>query len=64
MTLREELRKNSGLSKEAREKLIAYLDKVDAMVAAYNAHCANDTAHNSADSTNDIAAGDIPDVDD
>lgn len=64
MDLRNEIRKNSGLSNEAREKLIAYLDKVDALAVAYNAHCANDTAHNSADTTNDIDAADLPDIDD
>jgi len=61
--LEKEILKNLPLSDKARGKLVAWMEEVEAVVAAYNAHLANDTAHNSADTTNDIDAGDIPDVD-
>ena len=61
--LEKEILKNLPLSAKDRRKLVTWMEQVEAVVAAYNAHLANATSHNSADTTNDIEAGDIPDVD-
>ena len=41
---------------EAKFTLDAVVARVNSLTAAYNAHLANDTAHNSADTTNNLEA--------
>jgi len=62
-TLEKEILKNLGLSAKARAALIEWMEEVEAVCAAYDAHCANGAWHSAADTTNDIEAGDMPDVD-
>jgi len=58
MTLDKEVLKNNGFSKKARIELEEWMDEVTSLVndirAQYTAHIADDSAHNSADTTNEV----------
>jgi len=64
-SLKDEVLKNSGFSGAARSALATWLEAVETVLGEhealaediatqYAAHCADDTAHNSADVTNAV----------
>lgn len=62
--LDKELIKNSGLSKKAATALVSWMEKVEALFPAFNAHLAMDHGDSGvADTVNTIDTADIPDVD-
>lgn len=67
MTLGKELLKNSGLSDKARDELHEVLDEIVSAINDiqdnYAGHLADDTAHNSADTTNTLSDSNITDID-
>ena len=67
MTLKEEILKNSGLAYHARAELVETLEEIITLVnelkTDYTAHIADDTAHNSADTTNKVAAAAVTAID-